>query len=291
MARRLIAFVQFTPTGGLFQFSAQLGHALASYGHDVHLITGRRPELVPQHPDFIIHTPLPIWHMDTTVRGTTVRRLCRWIQGVRLALAWLPLLTCLQRIQPEVVLWSKWSFSVDALGVLLASLLFPRSMLGIIAHEPRVMRKTDTNSYKSGLVLDRALLAAWRRMDVVFVLGEQTRTRVLENCKPRCPVIVIPHGDETALRDGLPVLPVAKTGPVVLFFGTWTAYKGINVLLDSLPEVRRSVPNARVVLAGRVAEVDRSLLRRAEQFDGVRTRPGYVPSRRFPGYSMRPGSS
>jgi glycosyltransferase involved in cell wall biosynthesis len=204
------------------------------------------------------------------------------MQGVRLALAWLPLLKCLQRMQPEVVLWSKWSFGVDALGVLVASWLFPRSLLGIIAHEPRVMRKTDTNSYKSGPVLHRALLAAWRRMDVVFVLGEQTRTRVLENCKPRCPVIVIPHGDETALRRGRPVLPVAKTGPVVLFFGTWTAYKGINVLLDSFSEVRRSVPNARVVLAGRVAEVDRLLWRRAEQLEGVRTRPGYVPIEEIP---------
>ncbi|MDQ3988781.1 MAG: glycosyltransferase family 4 protein [Actinomycetota bacterium] len=279
-----MALVSFSPSGGLFQFAAQLGDALAAHGHDVHLITGPRPELAARHPRFTIHPVLPTWHpMDTAMRGATLRKLRRAVRGLRLGVAWLLLLARLRRMRPDVVLWSNWPFSMDALGVLLARRLLPRPMLGMIAHEPRLVSEADTTSYKNGPVLDRALPAAWRRMDVVFVLGEDARTRLLENWQPRGPVIVIPHGDENALRDGQPVLPVAKTGPVALFFGTWTAYKGIDVLLDSVPEVRRRVPDARVVLAGGVAEVDLpALLRRAEQVGGVRARPGYVPREEIP---------
>jgi len=281
---RSIALVEFSPSGGLFQFAAQLGDALAAHGHDVHLITGPRPELVARHSRFTIHPVLPTWHpMDTAVRGAALRKLRRAVRGLRLGVAWLLLLAWLRRMQPEVVLWSNWPFSMDAVGVLLARRLLPRSTLGMIAHEPRLVRPADTTSYKNGPVLDRALPAAWRRMDVVFVLGEQARTRVLESWQPPGPVIVIPHGDVTALRDDRPVLPVAETDPVVLFFGTWTAYKGIDVLLDSLPEVRRRVPDARVVLAGGVAGVDLpALLRRAEQIGGVQARPGYVPREQIP---------
>lgn len=284
MTHRSIALVEFSPSGGLFQFAAQLGEALAAHDHDVHLITGPRPELVAHHPRFTIHPVLPTWHpMDTAVRGAALRKLRRAVRGLRLGVAWMLLLARLRWMQPDVVLWSNWPFSLDALGVVLARRLLPRSMLGMIAHEPRLVRQADTTSDKNGPVLDRALPAAWRRMDVVFVLGEQARTRVLESWQPRGPVIVIPHGDESALRDDRPVLPVAQTGPVALFFGTWTAYKGIDVLLDSLPEVRRRVPDARVVLAGGVAEVDLpALLRRAEQIGGVQARPGYVPREQIP---------
>lgn len=284
MSSRSVAFVEFSPSGGLFQFSAQLGEALARRGHEVHLITGPRPELTAGHPGFTIHPVLPTWHpLDTTVRRTALRKVRRAVRGVRLAVAWLVLLLRLRRLRPDVVLWSTLPFSMDALGFLLTRRLLPQATLGMLAHEPHLMRDSDTTSYKRGPVLDRALHHAWRRMGVAFVLGEQARTRLLEHRRPDCPVIVIPHGDETALRDGQPVRPVAGTGPVVLFFGTWTAYKGIEVLLDSLPELRALVPDAELILAGGVGKIDLpALLRRAEQAGGVQARPGYVPREQIP---------
>lgn len=284
MTNRSIAFAEFSPSGGLFQFTAQLGEALAQqHGHDVHLFTGPRPELAAKHPSFTIHAVLPTWHQDTTVRSTLVRKVRRAVRAIQLVLAWLLLITRLRRLKPDVVLWSAWQFSVDALGVLLTSRLLPQTTLGLISHEPQSLRRADTTRLHHGPLLDRLLPAAWRRMSVVFVLGEQARLRVLENWQPSGPVIVIPHGDERALRDGQEVLPVADTGPVVLFFGTWTAYKGINILLESLPEVRRRVPDARVVLAGGVVGVDlRALLGRVSELGGVDARPGYVPLEEIP---------
>jgi glycosyltransferase involved in cell wall biosynthesis len=132
---------------------------------------------------------------------------------------------------------------------------------------------------KRGLLLDRALPAAWRCLDVVFVLGERARERVLETWRPRGPVVVIPHGDERALRAGRPVPPVSDAPPTVLFFGTWSPYKGVDVLLDCWPEVLRHVPAARLVLAGSPADGDlNALLGRAAALERVDARPGYVPT-------------
>lgn len=278
MTSRSIAFAEFSPSGGLFQFTAQLGEALAQHGYDVHLFTGPRPELAAKHPNFTIHAVLPTWHLDTTVRSAQLRKARRAVRAIQLVMAWLLLIIRLRRLKPDVVLWSAWQFSVDALGVLLTSRLLPGTMLGLISHEPQLLRRADTTCVQKGPLLDRVLPTVWRRMKVVFVLGEQARIRVLENWQPSGPVIVIPHGDEHALRDGQEVIPVADTDPVALFFGTWTAYKGINVLLESLPEVRRRVPDVRVVLAGGVAGVDLpALLSRVSELGCVDTRLGYVP--------------
>jgi glycosyltransferase involved in cell wall biosynthesis len=283
MTSRSIAFAEFSPSGGLFQFTAQLGEALAQAGHDVHLFTGPRPELAAKHPSFTIHAILPTWHHDTTVRSTLVRKVRRAVRAIQLIMAWLLLLARLRRLKPDVVLWSAWQFSVDALGVLLTRWLLPGTMLGLISHEPQLLRRADTTRAQKGPLLNHLLRAAWRRMNVVFVLGEQAKLRVLENWQPAGPVIVIPHGDPRALRNDQEVLPVADTGPVALFFGTWTAYKGINVLLESLSEVRRRVPDARVVLAGDVAGVDLpALLSRISEVGGVDARPGYVPLEKIP---------
>ena len=278
-APRRIAFVEFAPSGGLFQFTAQLAEALAERGHEVHLYTGPDPELTSRHARFTIHGVLPTWHpMDTEVRSTALRKARRVVRAGRLALAWLLLvLVHLRKLKPDLVVWSTWPHSIDALGALLADRVLKGSMLGMVAHEPRLVKRSNSTTYKRGPVLDRALPAAWRRLDIAFVLADDARTRLLDRFTPRGPVVTIPHGDESALRNGAVPLPVAGTGPVALFFGTWTAYKGIDVLLDSWVEVRRRVPDATLVVAGGVAGVDLpALRRRAESVGGVECRPGYV---------------
>lgn len=284
MTPRTIAFVQFAPSGGLFQFTAQLGEALAARGNEVHLFTGPDPELTAHHRRFRIHGVLPTWHpMDASTPGPLRRSLRRAFRAVRLGLAWAVVLVRLARLRPDAVLWSTWPFSIDALGVLVADVVLRHTMLGIVAHEPVPTRRSDTTSRKTGPVLDWALPAAWRRMDVVFVLGDEARDRCLAAWQPRGPVLVVPHGDEAAMRDDRPTPPASATDPVVLFFGTWTAYKGIDVLLDSFPEVRRRVPAARVVLAGGVAGIDLTALQsRAAAIPGVELRPGYIDREQVP---------
>jgi glycosyltransferase involved in cell wall biosynthesis len=71
-------------------------------------------------------------------------------------------------------------------------------------------------------------------------------------------VSVIPFGinstvPDTTLssRDARRTLGLASDEQVILFFGNIAPYKGLEYLVDAMPEVLRDVPRARLVIAGR----------------------------------------
>jgi len=281
-AANVVVLVEFSPSGGLFQSSVQLGEALAADGHRVEVLTGPDPELAPRHPNLRIRSVLPTWHPGSTGRRTSVARTARraWRAG-RLLAAWAVLAVHLSRRPPRAVLFSHWRFTFEPLFVVwITRLLRRHSLVGIVAHEPlpRSDRK-DTSIAKSGRLLELAFGAAWRRMDVAFVLGSHTRDLVRKHWDPPCEIGVIPCGGQHAFHGDEPVPPVANTAPNALFFGTWSRYKGIDVLLDAFERVRAAMPQARLVLAGAVgADVDlTAIVARATAVGGIELRPGYVP--------------
>ncbi|WP_049803539.1 glycosyltransferase family 4 protein [Pseudonocardia dioxanivorans] len=281
--RRTVTFVEFSPSGGLFQFSAQLAGGVAAGGDAVDFITGPDPELGPTHPGVRMRPVLPTWHpADEKPIGRLAKKARRVLRAGQRALAWLVVLALLRRSRPDVVVWSTWRFSMDALGAVAARRLLPRSTIVLVAHEPVPRVRADTTKERHGRVLDPALERAWHSVDAVFVLGEEARAKVHERWQVACPVVVIPHGDEAALRGDAPVPPCARTGPVVLFFGAWTAYKGIDLLFDAVPAVRHKVPDARIVVAGSVLGVDEAALTARARALGVHARPGYVATADVP---------
>ena len=64
-----VAMVEFPPSGGLFQFSVQLGEALARRGHRVDVITGPRPELRSREAACRVRGVLPTWHPHAGFRS------------------------------------------------------------------------------------------------------------------------------------------------------------------------------------------------------------------------------
>jgi glycosyltransferase involved in cell wall biosynthesis len=286
IVHKRIVLVEFSPSGGLFQFAAQLGEALAEMGHDVRLLTGPSPELGARHPRFTICPVLPTWHPgDERTRSPLITKPRRLLRACRLAVAWIILARRLRLLRPDVVLWSYWRFVLDAIGVLLVARTTPTARLGIIAHEPLPKSDArDTTSPKQGRILQLAFSAAWRSMRIVFVLGEEAREVVQRNWRPNGPVVVIPHGNERALVGKSRISGVLETAPVILFFGTWQRYKGIHVLLEAFDRVRRQCPEARLVLAGAVgADVDlAAVTARAKAIGNVEMRPGYVPISEVP---------
>jgi len=272
--------VELSPSGGLFQFAFELGSALAARGERVELWTGPRPELASSQPGFTVRPVLPTWHPgDTGVHSRAFRLARRGFRAGQLIFAWTVLSVRLLAARPHAVLWSQWRFAFEPMFVVAVSTLLRSSILGLIAHEP-VPRSDakDTSTAKAGALLTRAFRAAWRRLDVAFVLGPRTRDLAVTHWQPRCPVYVIPHGAEPGVRGGRSVRPVADTEPVVLFFGVWAKYKGIEVLLDAFARVRAELPESQLVLAGDVgADIDLpSVLDRAGQIGNVDARPGYV---------------
>lgn len=279
--RRRIALVEFPPSGGLYQFSLQLGEALARAGDDVELITGPSPELYSREPGCRVRSILPTWHPSAGAAAPGWwRRARRVIRAGQHSAAWAVLIAHLLRTRPDVVMWSAWRFPIDGWGVHAVRKVLPNAVLAIVAHEPRplVEQPGHVGMYKTSGATNRALATAYADLDVAFVLGESARQILTETWPITAPVHVIPHGDEGIFVSA--AMPgVETTRPVALSFGTITAYKGIDTLCDAWPAVLAQIPDAELVIVGALsADVDESLLRSTvANLPGVSLHTGYVP--------------
>jgi starch synthase len=91
----------------------------------------------------------------------------------------------------------------------------------------------------------------YRYMTRVVVLGEEMRKVVIEGgVIDRSSVDVILHGNyHDFLRWADPA--AEESGNTVLFFGRIYGYKGLEYLADAAPMIRKEVPDARFVIAGK----------------------------------------
>lgn len=279
-----VTLVEFSPSGGLFQFGYQLGLGLAERGHDVALLTGSEPEFASRGGLRVVPA-LGTWHPHQgSERHRAVRKLRRATRGGRLALAWIQAVRHLRRRDPDLVLWAEWRFPIDAWGALLARRAVPRAVMLDLAHTPRPFseQRTTGSLYKGGRALESSLGQAYAAMDAVLVLGERARDDLLEAFPNVRAIHVIDHGDEGILATR-PIPPPSSAPPSALFFGTLARYKGLDTLLAAWPEVRCAVPGARLVIAGATADVDPDQLRQmARNVGGVELRAGYVPAGKVP---------
>lgn len=278
-----VAVVEFSPSGGLFHFALQMSEALAEAGHQVTLVTGSDPELQPRVSGVHVAPILPTWHPGATRPGWR-RKLRRLARLLRYLEAWRRVALYLRRTRPDVVQWAELRFPLDgAMVAWLASRRGAPAMVDVV-HEPRPVdqRRGEGALHRRAPLLRLALSAAYRRVDAVFVLGEQTATAMRRTWPGVRRVVVIPHGDEgifVGARQG-PLVPAGDCPPRVVFFGTWTRYKGIDLLLEAFVVVRQHVPEAELVLAGAAAnDVDvGEIVAQAAAVGGVDVRPGYVPT-------------
>jgi glycosyltransferase involved in cell wall biosynthesis len=79
---------------------------------------------------------------------------------------------------------------------------------------------------------------------LLLVHSEALRAELLAIHGDVVPIEVVPHG-----TDGGRALPLAAA-PRLLFFGRMSRYKGLEVLLDAMPLVWRTVPEATLEIAG-----------------------------------------
>jgi glycosyltransferase involved in cell wall biosynthesis len=279
-----VTLVEFNPSGGLFQFAVQLGEALAERGHSVQLLTGPDPELPSRSPGFRILPVLPTWHPSEGAGDHPVlRRARRLVRAVRYHAAWLAVLRHVRRSRPDVVQFSGGRFPVDGavLRWMARSAGRRRPALVTIAHSPLPFNEQRATGevLRQNKLLYASFGLGYRSVDAVVVLGEQSAADLRAHWPEVSDVTVVPHGDEGVFLQGAPPGPAGATDPVVLFFGTMQAYKGIDLLLEAFATVRERRPDARLVLAGAPSgDTDLEGLRRtAAAIGGVDFRAGYVP--------------
>jgi glycosyltransferase involved in cell wall biosynthesis len=103
-------------------------------------------------------------------------------------------------------------------------------------------------------------------------------------------IVRIPHPALAGYAQVTPIVPagVPEGAAVAAFVGAIRPYKGLGVLLDAWPEVRRQVPGATLVVCGRAFGDERSATR-AAAMDGVVAELGYASPATFAGTIVRAG--
>jgi glycosyltransferase involved in cell wall biosynthesis len=290
-----IVLVEFLPSGGMFQFSFQFATALAQAGHAVTLLTGPDPELRAQVDGLEVRSLLPTWHPNADPgrgRSGPLRRVAR---AFRLLESWRRVLVHLRRERPDVAQFGELRFVLDSAALAVVARLVRPTTVVDVAHNPLPydVNHADQSVEKGGR-LTRALLArAYEACGIVLVLGEGPRQQLLDHFPAVSRVAVCGHGDYGSVLGSADVPPPSAAPPAALFFGAWTKYKNLPLLLDAFALVRagsafrrsaRTLPEARLTLAGPVMpDVDLAEIQaRAEAIGQVDLRPGYVPMEDLP---------
>lgn len=261
-----IVFLEPAGRGGMIHYAFQLCRAMAAGGADVTLLTSTDYELSDLPQPFRVEPTIELWNAKPSGRisqtpwaiaGRKVRRAFRALQHYR---QWLKQIRRVQELSPDVVILGDIRFPFDLFPLML--LERRARVLVDICHN---VHPYSTSGAAAGL-FNRSRWREWfyRRIyalfDRVFVHFERNRDEFLTSFNvPRERVGTIVHGNEEIFRDlrtpgvdgealrkriGIPA-----NEPVVLFFGTLSRYKGIDVLIDAFPEIRKAT-GARLVLAG-----------------------------------------
>lgn len=256
-----IVFLEPAGKGGMIHYAFQLCRALANAGAEVTLITAKDYELANLNAPFPVETSIELWDPKPSGKISTApwavawRKLRRVGRAVRYYREWLRQIRRVGELQPDVVLIGDIRFAFDLVPLLL--LRRKARVLADICHNVQPFHTSGMFDRK------RWQQAVYRRIyhlfDAVFVHFERNRREFLESFGvPESRVGVIVHGNEDIFRElRTPAVDAAalrrRIGiggePVVLFFGTLSRYKGVDVLLDAWPRVHNET-GARLVLAG-----------------------------------------
>jgi glycosyltransferase involved in cell wall biosynthesis len=172
-------------------------------------------------------------------------------------------------------------FLLDSAALAVVARLVRPTTVVDVAHNPLPynVHDADHSVEKAGRLTRTLLARAYAACGVVLVLGEGPKRQLRQHFPALRRVAVCGHGDYAGVLESAEIPPPSAAPPAALFFGAWTTYKNIPLLLDAFALVRAARPEARLTLAGPVMpDIDLpALRRRAEEIGQVDLRPGYVP--------------
>lgn len=248
-----IVVIEFAGKGGMIHYVFQLCRAMADAGADVTLITSKQFELAALPRNFNVEPTIDLWDPKVNDAGPITRKLRRVARAVRYYRQWLRVIRRVAALKPDVVQVGDIPFPLDLLPLRLLRRKAP--FFADICH--------NVNPFDAAGGFGRS---RWKRFfyrriyalfDIVFVHFDRNEAEFAKSFGSRRTAI-IKHGNEglfEELRD--PAVDAAAlrkrlgigAEPVVLFFGTLSRYKGVDVLLDAFPRIRRET-GARLVIAG-----------------------------------------
>ena len=232
----------FPYRGGIAHFLASMYHALVDRGHEVSVVTFSR-----QYPD-IVFPGKSQYESDTEQAPFSAKR---WIDSVN-PFSWFATARAVHALKPDAVVFKYWlPFFAPAFGIIAWMLRKNKiRIIGLIHNAlPHEQRMGDG-------VLSRFFLKQCDRLIVMSHKVEQD----LDRLQIQVPVKRVGHpvyhlfGEEIPKEEGRKKLGIAHDRPVMLFFGFIRRYKGLHVLLESMPDVIKQVPGITLIVAGECYE-------------------------------------
>ena len=253
------------PLGYTNPYDDRLASALGSRGHDVHLLTA--PFLLDSAPapEGYVREELFIPLSSKLLRRAPRARLRRLVKGAEYLPSVRRLVRRLEALDPEVV-HVQWLTRPE---------LDVRWLRGVARERPLVL------TAHNALPRRERAYPAWREALTlaarVVVHSRQAVDRLADFGIDRARLVRIPHPVFDAPAE-LQVEP--PSGRTLLFFGLIRRYKGLDVLVSALPEIRRRVPDVRLVVAGDPLESIAPVRELASSLgvdDAIDWRLGFVP--------------
>jgi glycosyltransferase involved in cell wall biosynthesis len=253
------------PLGYTTPYDDRLASALGDRGHDVHFLTApflldRAPE-----PSGYVREEIFVPHASRLLRKAPRARVRKALK----ALEYLPsvrrLLRRLEALDPNVV-HVQWLVRPELDLRWLRKVAHQRASV-LTAHNALPRRARALDAWRSAL----------QTVDRVVVHSSRTEDRLAELGLERERMTLVPHPVFDAPIEQAVSPPRGRT---MLFFGLIRRYKGLDVLVSALPEILRSVPDARLVVAGDPLEPVEPSKKLAASLDverAIEWRLGFVP--------------
>ena len=256
-SRRIVLVGPMYPyRGGIAHLSETMAACLLERGHTVHAITFTR-----QYPALLFPGRTQYETGTKVERAVDAERLIDTINPF----SWWRAAGRIQELGAEVVIFRYW-------------IPFFAPVFGTIA---RILARKNIQSI---VVVDNALPHERRQGDVVFgryffgamqgcVAMSSAVDRDLDQLRVSCSRALAPHpvydsfGKPSDRAKAREKMGLAKDLPVILFFGFVRRYKGLHVLLDSMPAVRDALPDVRLLVAGEFYDDEEPYQEKVESLD------------------------
>ncbi|MEP7234436.1 MAG: glycosyltransferase, partial [Ignavibacteriota bacterium] len=230
--------------GGIAHYISLLYEALKKHGHDVHVVTFSRqyPKILfpgkSQEEKGDAGNPIESFQVIDSINPLT------WSKAGKLVASF----------EPDMIIFKFWiPFFAPAYGMIARTarkLLRKKGILAkvvfiadnVIPHEKRIGDRSFTNY-------------AFKEVDY-FVVQSDAVERDLKIVKPQARYIKLAHplynifGESIDRNDAKSRLGIPADAPTILFFGYIRKYKGLDILLRAMPEILRTLPELRLIVAG-----------------------------------------
>lgn len=247
--------------GGMIQYDYHLCRALQRQGVETTLITSTYYELRDLPHEFRVVELLRLWDPRAPrPANALVWRLRRATRGLQYVIEWLRLIVFLTIRRPDVVLFGEMRFHFEYYFlVVLRRLSLP---LAAVVHDVRTYDR-DPNSgeiTRDSAADIRAYTRMYQQFSALFV-HDRTNYELFLKLYPAIPAARVHQIHHATSELALEVTPsltadqlraqlgVPADQPTVLFFGTITKYKGLDVLLRAFPKVHERT-SAHLIVAG-----------------------------------------